>query len=68
MRGRVTSFSSGNAYGFIKWIGGRDVLFHLQESEYPEPQAGDLVEFRRGPIHRNRIRALSVQLIKRASK
>lgn len=68
MRGRVISFSPGNAYGFIAWIGSaRDVLFHLQESEYAAPAAGDLVEFQRGPVHRGRIRALSVQLIKRAA-
>jgi cold shock CspA family protein len=69
MRGRVTSFFDDRTYGFITPLLGaaHSVFFNLAEAEadYSRPRRGDLVEFEPGPVHHDRVRALSVRLLQR---
>ena len=50
MRGRIATFHRDQGFGFITpKVGVGDVFFHLSESSYRYPQAGDLVEYQQGP-------------------
>ena len=70
MRGRIATFHRDQGFGFITpKVGVGDVFFHLSESSYRYPQAGDVVEYQQGPARDGgRIRAMRVRLVQSAGR
>jgi cold shock CspA family protein len=68
MRGRVAQFNPDRASGFIRPIIGAGAHFHIKESAYERPQAGDYVEYQPDLGRNGRIYARAVQLVQRAPR